>query len=160
MSSIPELKQKKIARDAAIAEASAAAAKKAEKDAAEQEKLFYANAEKYEAEYAELSNKAIANRRDAKANNQIFVVPEEKLVFVIRLRGIIGVSPKVTFLVVLTDYLYLCIYVRISYFLSFQAMICNYFLIIVVRCFYLDKIFILFTHLLFVMPTLYFSTYS
>lgn len=97
MSSIPELKQKKIARDAAIAEAAAASAKKAEKDAAEQEKLFYANAEKYEAEYAELSKQAIANRRDAKANNQIYVAPEEKLVFVIRLRGIIGVSPKVTF---------------------------------------------------------------
>jgi len=35
------------------------------------------------------------NRREAKANNQIFVAPEEKLVFVIRIRGIIGVSPKV-----------------------------------------------------------------
>lgn len=35
------------------------------------------------------------NRRTAKANNQIFVPPEEKLVFVIRIRGIIGVSPKV-----------------------------------------------------------------
>ena len=101
MSSIPELKQKKIARDAAIAEAAAAAAKKAVKDAAEQEKLFYANAEKYEAEYAELSKQAIANRRDAKANNQIYVAPEEKLVFVIRLRGIIGVSPKVTFLLII-----------------------------------------------------------
>ncbi len=38
---------------------------------------------------------AIDNRRNAKANNQIFVAPEEKLVFVIRVRGIIGVSPKV-----------------------------------------------------------------
>jgi len=42
-----------------------------------------------------LSREAINNRRQAKANNQIFVPPEEKLVFVIRIRGIIGVSPKV-----------------------------------------------------------------
>lgn len=107
MSSIPELKQKKIARDAAIAEAAAASAKKAEKDAAEQEKFFYANAEKYEAEYAELSKQAISNRRDAKANNQIYVAPEEKLVFVIRLRGIIGVSPKVTFWLIIVRIYYM-----------------------------------------------------
>ena len=43
----------------------------------------------------QLSDAAIANRRNAKANNQIFVPSEEKVVFVIRLRGIIGVSPKV-----------------------------------------------------------------
>lgn len=38
---------------------------------------------------------AIDSRRQAKANNQIFVPSEEKLVFVVRIRGIIGVSPKV-----------------------------------------------------------------
>jgi large subunit ribosomal protein L7e len=38
---------------------------------------------------------AINNRRTAKANNEIFVPSEEKVVFVIRVRGIIGVSPKV-----------------------------------------------------------------
>ena len=38
---------------------------------------------------------AINNRRLAKANGQVFVPAEEKLVFVIRVRGIIGVSPKV-----------------------------------------------------------------
>ena len=93
--SIPELKQKKIARDEELAIASQAAEKKAKADAVEQEKLLIANAAKYEAEYEELEKQAIANRREAKANNQIFVAPEEKLVFVIRVRGIIGVSPKV-----------------------------------------------------------------
>ncbi len=44
---------------------------------------------------SQLTRAAIDNRRNAKANNQIFVAPEEKLVFVIRVRGIIGVSPKV-----------------------------------------------------------------
>lgn len=43
----------------------------------------------------QLDQAAIDNRREAKANNQIFVAPEEKLVFVVRVRGIIGVSPKV-----------------------------------------------------------------
>ena len=38
---------------------------------------------------------AIANRRQAKANGQIFVAPEETVVFVMRVRGIIGLSPKV-----------------------------------------------------------------
>jgi large subunit ribosomal protein L7e len=42
-----------------------------------------------------LSRDAIDNRRAAKANNQIYVSAEEQLVFVIRIRGIIGVSPKV-----------------------------------------------------------------
>jgi 60S ribosomal protein uL30 len=42
-----------------------------------------------------LAQEAIDNRRAAKANNQYFVPGEEKIVFVIRVRGIIGVSPKV-----------------------------------------------------------------
>ncbi len=77
MSAVPELKQKKIARDAANAKAATAAAAQAVKDEAELTKVIYSKAERYE------------------ANNQIFVAPEEKLVFVIRVRGIIGVSPKV-----------------------------------------------------------------
>ncbi|RYH28872.1 hypothetical protein EON65_10545 [archaeon] len=43
----------------------------------------------------QLEQDAINNRRQAKANGQIFVPPEEKLVFVVRIRGIIGISPKV-----------------------------------------------------------------
>ncbi len=45
--------------------------------------------------YSQLEAAAIANRRQAKANGQIFVAPEETVVFVIRVRGIIGLSPKV-----------------------------------------------------------------
>ena len=43
----------------------------------------------------QISKDAIDNRRKAKASNQIYVAPEEKVVFVIRVRGIIGISPKV-----------------------------------------------------------------
>ena len=95
MSSVPELKQKKLARNAAIEKAAKEAAAQAVKDDAELNKTIYAKAQQYEAEYESLAKEAIDNRRTAKANNQIFVAPEEKLVFVIRVRGIIGVSPKV-----------------------------------------------------------------
>ena len=43
----------------------------------------------------QISQDAIDNRRKAKASGGIFVPPEEKLVFVIRIRGILNVSPKV-----------------------------------------------------------------
>jgi large subunit ribosomal protein L7e len=93
--SAPELKQKKITRDQAIAKADADAAAKAAAAAVEHNKSILAKAKQYESEYLKLSQDAIDNRRTAKANNQIFVAPEEKLVFVVRVRGIIGVSPKV-----------------------------------------------------------------
>jgi 60S ribosomal protein uL30 len=114
MSAIPELKQKKIVRDLELKKSTEAAVNKALIDEAELTKTIYAKAEKYEADYEALYQTAIDNRystkkrfyfsiiypytnnrREAKANNQIFVIPEEKLVFVIRVRGIIGVSPKV-----------------------------------------------------------------
>jgi 60S ribosomal protein uL30 len=42
-----------------------------------------------------LEKAAIDNRRAAKSKGQIYVAPEEKVVFVIRIRGTIGISPKV-----------------------------------------------------------------
>ncbi len=52
---VPELKQKKIARDTANAKAAKEAAAKAAKDAAELNKEIYASAQKYEAEYETVS---------------------------------------------------------------------------------------------------------
>jgi large subunit ribosomal protein L7e len=95
MSSIPELKAKKVARDAAAVKSAAAAAVQAVKDDAEFVKAITAKAKKYEEEYESTNASFIASRREAKAAGGIFVAPEEKLVFVIRVRGIIGVSPKV-----------------------------------------------------------------
>ena len=95
MSSAPELKKKKIARDAALQKAaSEAAATKVKSDAALTQDIT-ARAKKYEEEYSSLEKAAIDNRRNAKANNSIYVPPEDKVVFVIRIRGIIGISPKV-----------------------------------------------------------------
>ena len=93
--SIPELKQKKIARDAAEAKLAVKAAKDAEVASAALVKEITQRAKAYEAEYNDIAASAIANRRNAKANNEIYVPPEEKVVFVIRIRGIIGLSPKV-----------------------------------------------------------------
>jgi len=95
MSSAPELKKKKIAREAALQKAaSEAAATKVKSDAALTQDIT-ARAKKYEEEYSSLEKAAIDNRRNAKANNSIYVPPEDKVVFVIRIRGIIGISPKV-----------------------------------------------------------------
>lgn len=95
MSSIPELKKKKLARNAEQAKVAAAATAQAAKEETESAKTYFAKAKAYEEEYEALEKAAIENRRNAKANNQIFVPPEEKLVFVIRVRGILNVSPKV-----------------------------------------------------------------
>eukprot|EP00606_Chrysophyceae_sp_TOSAG23-5_P000490 GSChrysophyteH2.ASY1.ANO1.470.1 assembled CDS len=91
---VPELKAKKIARAAANEKAAAAAAKKAASDAAALTKSITARAAAYEEEYAKTEAEAIKNRRAAKASGQIYVPAEEKIVFVIRIRGILNVSPK------------------------------------------------------------------
>mmetsp|Transcript_34006 Transcript_34006/g.74156 ORF Transcript_34006/g.74156 Transcript_34006/m.74156 type:complete len:240 (-) Transcript_34006:70-789(-) len=95
MSAVPESFKKKSARQAELAAKAAADAAKAAKDAVAFNSDIAARAEAYDAEYAKADADAIANRRQAKANNQIFVAPEAKIAFVIRIRGIIGVSPKV-----------------------------------------------------------------
>merc|ERR1719201_1217281 len=52
-------------------------------------------AQTYVKEYQTLENDAIRLRREAKAAGEYYVPPEPKLAFVVRIRGIIGVSPKV-----------------------------------------------------------------
>ena len=48
-----------------------------------------------QAEYKDSENSAIRMRREAKAAGNVFVADQAKIAFVIRIRGIIGVSPKV-----------------------------------------------------------------
>jgi 60S ribosomal protein uL30 len=52
-------------------------------------------AEKYATEYRQAERSLIRNRRIAKNSGNFYVEPEPKLAFVIRIRGINGVSPKV-----------------------------------------------------------------
>jgi len=92
---VPETVLKKRRTQEAIATQRAEEAKaKSVADAEKKEKAFK-RAEKYMAEYKAQENEAIRLRREAKASKSIYVSPEAKLAFVIRIRGIIGMSPKV-----------------------------------------------------------------
>lgn len=60
---------------------------KAKADRAEKRKVLLANADKYVKEYEGLRQATIDARRKAKAEGNIFVEAEPKIVFVIRTRG-------------------------------------------------------------------------
>merc|ERR1711937_1042072 len=77
-----------------LAAAAAAAAKAAEEKAAADAVKFEANSKKYDEEYEAAQKLAVDNRRKAKANGGFYVPSEPKVALVIRIRGIIGVSPK------------------------------------------------------------------
>lgn len=55
----------------------------------------FKNAERYVKEYRQIEKQNVALRRQAKTAGNFFVPSEAKVAFVIRIRGIIGVSPKV-----------------------------------------------------------------
>jgi len=90
----PESVLKKQATQKKLADASAAAAKEAEAKAAADAVKFEANSKRYDKEYEVAQKLAIDNRRKAKAEGGFYVPAEPKLCLVIRIRGIIGVSPK------------------------------------------------------------------
>lgn len=74
----------------------ALAARKVEKaDARKTRTVIFKRAEAYLKEYAETERSLIEARRAARATGDFFVDPQAKLAFVIRIRGINGVSPKV-----------------------------------------------------------------
>jgi len=58
-------------------------------------KLSYQRAVQYESEYKKEESHLIRMRRMAKDGGNFFVEPEPKIALVIRIRGILGVSPKV-----------------------------------------------------------------
>eukprot|EP00560_Eucampia_antarctica_P008733 CAMPEP_0197825538 /NCGR_PEP_ID=MMETSP1437-20131217/2591_1 /TAXON_ID=49252 ORGANISM="Eucampia antarctica, Strain CCMP1452" /NCGR_SAMPLE_ID=MMETSP1437 /ASSEMBLY_ACC=CAM_ASM_001096 /LENGTH=239 /DNA_ID=CAMNT_0043425561 /DNA_START=72 /DNA_END=791 /DNA_ORIENTATION=- len=90
----PESVLKKQASQAKIASDALAASRAAKQKKRADKKEFFESAEKYAAEYATAEKEAIDNRRAAKANGGFYVPAEPKLAIVIRIRGIIGVSPK------------------------------------------------------------------
>ena len=90
-----ELAQKKATRDTRVL-AEAAKAKAAHiKKRIGARKTAYANAQKYEAEYHAADRALIDQRREARNTGSFFFEPEAKVAFVIRIRGIIGVAPKI-----------------------------------------------------------------
>jgi len=94
MPSVPESVRRKQERDAKLAAAAATAKSEKEKADAANVELFTRKAKAYDEEYEALEKSAIDNRRLAKKEGSIYVPPEEKIVFVIRIRGINGVAPK------------------------------------------------------------------
>jgi 60S ribosomal protein uL30 len=90
----PESVLKKQATQAKIAAQAKAESVAAKAKKATDKKLFLANAEKYAAEYAATAKAEIDNRRKAKASGGFYVPAMPKVALVIRIRGIIGVSPK------------------------------------------------------------------
>merc|ERR1712232_1245895 len=64
------------------------------KDRAEQRAQLKARTLKFDKEYAAHQRKLITLRRQAKADGNFFVEPEAKLLFVVRIVGILKMSPK------------------------------------------------------------------
>merc|ERR1719282_939616 len=91
---VPESVLKKQATQAKLAEQAKQASYEAKQKKRQDKKDAIAAAEKYSAEYKAAEEAAIASRRQAKAQGGFFVPAEPKLCLVIRIRGIIGVSPK------------------------------------------------------------------
>ncbi|KAF0727544.1 hypothetical protein Ae201684_014372 [Aphanomyces euteiches] len=57
--------------------------------------IAFKSAEKYVKEYRQIEKQNVLLRRQAKAAGNFYVPAEAKVAFVVRIRGIIGVSPKV-----------------------------------------------------------------
>lgn len=92
---VPESILKKRQRNEKLAAARASAETKALKASRSKRAVMFKSAEKYVKEYRQIENDAIRFRREAKLHGNYYREPEAKVVFVIRIRGIIGVSPKV-----------------------------------------------------------------
>merc|ERR1712006_28714 len=81
--------QEKLAAEAATAAAAAKTARKEKRIQA------YKNAEKYTKEYRALAKQRVRMHRQAKAAGNHFVDAEAKLIFVVRIRGLADLHPKV-----------------------------------------------------------------
>jgi 60S ribosomal protein uL30 len=92
---VPESVLKKRRANEASTAKKQEAFKVAKKERAAKRKEMFVRAEKYVKEYRALENDAVRFRREARKAGNFHVPAEAKLAFVIRMRGIIGVSPKV-----------------------------------------------------------------
>jgi large subunit ribosomal protein L7e len=90
----PESFLKKQAATAKLAAAAAEAATAAEAKVVADKDQALKNAAAYEAEYAAADKTAVEMRRKCKVDGGFYVPAQPKLALVIRIRGIIGVSPK------------------------------------------------------------------
>mmetsp|Transcript_74938 Transcript_74938/g.165782 ORF Transcript_74938/g.165782 Transcript_74938/m.165782 type:complete len:255 (-) Transcript_74938:145-909(-) len=91
---VPEQVKLKLERNAALAEEKQQAVAAKKKLRAEQRHNLKMRTLKYDKEYATHQKKLVALRRQAKVAGNFFVEPEAKLLFVVRIVGIIKLSPK------------------------------------------------------------------
>ena len=91
----PETQLKKQKRNATLLVASKKKAFEGRQYKKQLREKAFKSAEAYVKEYKALENQEIANKRKAKAENKLYYEPEAQVVCVVRIRGIIGVSPKV-----------------------------------------------------------------
>lgn len=94
-SHVPESYLKKRAGAIKAKSEEIAARKQAKKDNKVKRNEYFKRAEKYVREYRAQEKSLVNMRRMARASGNFFVEPEAKLAVVIRIRGIMGVSPKV-----------------------------------------------------------------
>jgi 60S ribosomal protein uL30 len=92
---VPESVQKKQATAATIQKQQDKEDKELKSRLGDIEKVATANAEKYIKEYLAYDKEQIDLRRKAKASGNIYVPPGAKVAVVMRIRGIIGIHPKV-----------------------------------------------------------------
>lgn len=95
MVTVPEslLKKRTSLRELQLKRAEEASKQKAKEYANRSES--FKRAEKYVKEYRDMEREQIRLKRLAKKENNIYVEPEAKLAVVVRIRGIIGIHPKV-----------------------------------------------------------------
>jgi len=91
---VPEKVQLKIARNKALAEEKEKAVAAGKKDKEEQREALKKRTQEYEKEYAARQQQLVDLRREAKLGGNFFVEPEAKLLFVVRIVGIIKMAPK------------------------------------------------------------------
>merc|ERR1712194_539517 len=91
---VPESVKLKLARNAALAEEKVAATAAKKKERTDVRHNLKMRTLKYDKEYATFERKLINLRRQAKMAGNFFVEPEAKLLFVMRIVGIIKLSPK------------------------------------------------------------------
>merc|ERR1712192_96746 len=84
----------KIERNAALSKEKTAAMAKKKEQRKEQRAALKARTLKYDKEYSDYQKKLVTMRREAKASGNFFMEPDSKLLFVIRIVGIIKLSPK------------------------------------------------------------------
>jgi len=92
---VPESVLKKRKRDQELRTKAQAERTASKKRAKVSRKAAFKRAEQYVKEYRQTERSAIRLRRQARKNGNFYVEPQAKIVFVIRIRGINRLSPKV-----------------------------------------------------------------